>query len=346
MLLAHVSWLVIITSLFALSACFALPVEEPVLPPPVVQAFEPAEYVTLTLARGNLYRYRNLNVRIVPAVEMSLTFDIPDVYIQAVHVSVGDEVQAGDIVAELDRDAFSRALYHARRDETAAQMSIAHLDEQQPLSMLEAAIRGDIIDGSQYQDERSGLQAELMARQLLTQHLRTEDERRVLRSPIDGTITHALAFRQGDTSSLDVRVVTIADETRSVFFVSGWETRYLIPGEIHTVTINWEPFDAIVIDPDVWGLDVDEDQAFLVIYGDDMAYFPTRAFASLQLILEEVEDVISVPFEALHTVGERDFVYIMENGLRMLRDVEIGMEGNAGVEIVRGLFEGEVVVLR
>jgi len=337
--------LVIITSLFVMSACFALPLEEPVLPPPIVQEFQPAEHATVTLVRGNLTRYRNLSVNVVPAVEVPLMFSIPDIYIQAVHVSVGDEVRAGDIVAELDRDGFVRALYHAQRDETAAHINIAHLGERQPLDALEAAIRGDAIDESQYTEERGALQTELAARQLLTQHLQAEDERRVLRSPINGTVTHTLAFRDGDVSMLDVRVVTIADETRSIFSVTGWETRYLIPGDMHTVTVNWEPFESIVIDPDEWGLTPGENQAFLIAYDEGAAYFPARVFASLHLILEEVENVISVPFSAVHTVEDRVFVYVMEDGIRVLRDIETGMEGNAGVEVVAGLSEGEIVVI-
>ena len=337
--------LVIITSLFVMSACFALPVEEPVLPPPVVQEFQPAAFETITLVRGNLTRYRNLSVNVVPAVEVPLTFSIPDVYIHAIHVSVGDEVRVGDIVAELERDGFERALYHARRDETAAQINIAHLIERQPLNELEAAIRGDAIDEGWYDEERGALQTELAARQLLTRHLQAEDERRVLRSPINGTVTQTLAFRDGDVSTLDTRVVTVADETRSIFSVTGWETRYLIPGDMHTVTVNWEPFDSIVLDPEEWGLTVSENQAFLIAYDEGAAYFPARVFASMRLVLEEVENVISVPFSAINTVEDRVFVYVMEDGVRALRDIETGMEGNAGVEVVSGLSEGEIVVV-
>jgi len=339
------SWLVIITSFFVLGACFALPVEEPVLPPPTVQAFQPSEHVTMTLTRGNLYRYRNLNISIVPAVEVTLNFQVPDIYIQAIHVSVGDEVQAGDIVAELDREAFVRALYHAQREETAAQINIAHINQQQPLTALEAAIRGEAIDDNWYNDEAIALRTELAARQLTTQHIQAEDERRVLRSPINGTVTHAMAFREGDTSTVEVRAVTIADETQSILSVSGRETQYLIPGDIHIVTVNGEPLEAVVIDPEEWGIQASEDQAFLTPYGDETVYFPARTFATLQLMLEEVRDVISIPFTALHVVDDWSFVYVMEDGIRVIRDVETGMEGNIGVEIVRGLSEGEIITL-
>jgi hypothetical protein len=211
---------------------------------------------------------------------------------------------------------------------------------------MEAVIRGDAIDENILAEDRGGLQTELAARRLVTRFLHDEDELRVLRSPIDGTITQTLTFREGDTSSRDIRVVTVADETRSIFSVTGWETRYLVPGDIHTVTVNQEPFDAIVIDPVEFGITRFEDnQAFLTVYGGDVYTFAGRVFASLILVLEEAPDVISVPLAAINNVDGREFVYVLEDGLRVVRDITTGMEGNAGVEVVTGLQEGEVVVI-
>jgi macrolide-specific efflux system membrane fusion protein len=326
--------------------CFALPVEEPVLPPPVIQPFTPAAHTTVTLTRGTLTRSRSLSVNIVPAVEFVLNFEVPDVLIHSINVEVGDEVNAGDIVAELDREAFIQAIYNAERDVSAALIQISHLEDSQPINQLEAVIRGNAIDENILAEDRGGLQTELAARQLVTRFLHDEDELRVLRSPIDGTITQTLTFREGDTSSRDIRVVTVADETRSIFSVTGWETRYLVPGDIHTVTVNQEPFDAIVIDPVEFGITRFEDnQAFLTVYGGDVYTFAGRVFASLILVLEEAPDVISVPLAAINNVDGREFVYVLEDGLRVVRDITTGMEGNAGVEVVTGLQEGEVVVI-
>ena len=349
-LIKSINTLVLLASffaLFSLSACFALPVEEPALPPPVIQTFRPDFHETMTANRGNLQRYRNLSVRIVPAREELLTFDVPGVHIQAIHVEVGDEVLAGDIVAELDRDDFVRTLYLAERGVAASNIGITHLDQRQRLSEQEAATRGDHIDGSWYIDERGALQTDLAIWQLTTGHLEAASERRLLRATMDGTVTHVMAFRDGDISTLESRVVTIADETRSIFSVSGRETAYLIPGDVHIVTVNREPFEAVVIDPQEWGLSVgdDDDLAFLTVYADDVYVFPERAIASLHLVLEEVQNVIAVPIDSVHNVDGQEFVFVMENGLRTIRNVITGMEGNVAVEILSGLEEGDLVVI-
>jgi macrolide-specific efflux system membrane fusion protein len=61
-------------------------------------------------------------------------------------------------------------------------------------------------------------------------------------------------------------------------------------------------------------------------------------------VLEEAEDVLYVPFNTVKKANNRVFVYVLEDGVRMIRDIEIGLEGNMLTEIVSGLFEGEIVI--
>ena len=335
---------VFLSIFLVMSGCFALPVEEPVLPPPVIRPFAPAEFDLAIVTRGNLARYRTLSVNIVPVQEEVLSFAVPDIYIHAIHVEVGDEVRAGDIVAELDREGFERSLYLARRNIDAARINISHLDEREPLSYLEAGILGNPIEADVLSDERDGLQTELHIYQIAANHLQAEDDLRVLRTHMNGTVTHTMAFRPGDLSNPDARVVTIADETQQLFSVIGSDSRYLVPGDIHTVYVNREPIQAIVVNPDVRG-EAEDDRAFLTAYGDEALYFPDRTFATMQLILEEIENVLIVPSSAIHVVDEREFVFVIENDLRVIRDVVTGMVGNHGIEIISGLTEEEIVVV-
>jgi macrolide-specific efflux system membrane fusion protein len=69
-----------------------------------------------------------------------------------------------------------------------------------------------------------------------------------------------------------------------------------------------------------------------------------RTFAQVRLILEEVNDVLYVPFNTVKKANAREFVYVLTDGVRTIRDVEIGLEGNALTEIVSGLEEGEEVI--
>ena len=55
--------------LFLFTACFALPVEEPVLPPPIVEVADPRIYRLVTVERGDVSRYMRPSAQYVPARE-------------------------------------------------------------------------------------------------------------------------------------------------------------------------------------------------------------------------------------------------------------------------------------
>jgi len=85
-------------------------------------------------------------------------------------------------------------------------------------------------------------------------------------------------------------------------------------------------------------------RAFLVVE-DETAAIGGRSFLQLRVVLDEAVDVISLPHTAVNTVGERSFIFVMEDGVRTIREVELGLVGNLGVEIVSGVVEGEIVVI-
>ena len=68
--------------------------------------------------------------------------------------------------------------------------------------------------------------------------------------------------------------------------------------------------------------------------------------ATAHLVLAERENVLVLPKRAVQRYATRRYVHVLVNGVRVERDIEIGLETATEVEIVRGLEEGEEVVLR
>ena len=57
-------------------------------------------------------------------------------------------------------------------------------------------------------------------------------------------------------------------------------------------------------------------------------------------------NVLSVPREALHTDGAKNFVYRIVNGRLTVTPVVVGLVNTTAVEIVSGLSANDIVVLR
>ena len=65
----------------------------------------------------------------------------------------------------------------------------------------------------------------------------------------------------------------------------------------------------------------------------------------LKIIVDEREDALYVPSNAIFKLNEEDHVFVVEDERSHLRAVEIGLESERNREILSGLSEGEVVII-
>jgi hypothetical protein len=103
---------------------------------------------------------------------------------------------------------------------------------------------------------------------------------------------------------------------------------------------------AEVIDPDEYGIvrpETDWSEAILIVEGPGT--FAPRTIGRIHAVFATAYDVLYVPFQSVHTVNGKHYVYVIEDGLRRLREVQIGLEGTRFTEITNGLGLGEVVVI-
>jgi multidrug efflux pump subunit AcrA (membrane-fusion protein) len=66
---------------------------------------------------------------------------------------------------------------------------------------------------------------------------------------------------------------------------------------------------------------------------------------TVTIVTRSVHDTLSIPLAALHTIGTKSYVDILEHGRTVHHAVAVGVEGSNRVQIVSGLHSGEPVVL-
>jgi len=67
---------------------------------------------------------------------------------------------------------------------------------------------------------------------------------------------------------------------------------------------------------------------------------------SVEIVLQQQEDVVTLPVQAIQRLGKKSFVWVKDNqGLAQKRDVTLGLEGFSTVEVTGGLNPGEEVLL-
>ena len=335
----------ILAQMLLLASCFAS-YEEPLTLPSVISVPDQADYRTVPAGHGSVELFRDVIFVNVAAREEILYFVMDDLQINNIYVNVGDVVQTGDLLADLDISDILRNLEEAAQIEAWGTLNVRQLDERHGFNMMRTLLTGGAMDEAGYLAERRALLNQLELIQLDIDYYNREFDNRVLLAGMDGTVTSVLRHVEGDISSTDRPVVTISDQGQSIFMTNDPNAALLPVGSICDITINREVYAAQVADPESMDISREsENEVYLIIVDENAPLFPVRSSGSVRIVLEEAHDVIYIPVSGVHKVGGRTFAFILDNGLRIVQEIELGLEGNIRAEITGGLSLGDLVIL-
>ncbi|MFU8803327.1 MAG: efflux RND transporter periplasmic adaptor subunit [Bradymonadaceae bacterium] len=175
-------------------------------------------------------------------------------------------------------------------------------------------------------------------------------ERRSLRAPFQGTITRRFVD-PGEAAAPGMPLLTLVDMSGAEVF---WETdennvaRIEIGQRARVIPLAFpeRPFDAVVFQI---GPEVDPQRGVVAVRltpVEPMAdeFFPEMT-VDVNLMIEEIEDAISVPASAVFEEDEESFVYIVDDEIVRKRSVRVLVNGDRWAAI-EGIDIGERVVLR
>ena len=336
----------ILLGVFSFTGCFALPTEEEPLPPPITAVPEARVLRTLEVERGDVVLSSSPSTMFIPAQQEVMHFTVAGRRIRGVFVSLGDEVQAGDILAELDNPYLLDQLRDTKWEEEWTLLHLEQLAERLTFSRRQPG-----FVETPYANERARLEGELELIRMRIAHLENEIDEMQIRAPFDGVITWVMEFGGIMWSGIGQPVVTVSGQGEYVFRLIGSDADYITLGDEYTLTLGGDAFPAIAIDAEAEGVTlpatatVNVQDAFFRIVGEDTPVIVGSAFATVFILQDLAEDVVFLPIRLINTVGDRTFVHVLEDDIIVIRDIEIGLQGNSNVEILSGLEEGDLVVL-
>ena len=397
------SWLAVTLVALALNSCFLLPREDEILAPPLAQPPQ-ITYRTHAVARGDLQDTIRAFGSFVSASQSDLFFEHRGGRLKAVHVTVGDTVEAGTLVAELYTDDIEAQMAQAelslQRAELALRRTVEQLNDRFNLEMARidrdlAILRleepntalareqelAEVAGGAEEtvrslrqriaEQEIAVRRAELAverieegenpvslrlaevdveAAQLRLAQLREQLDATKLHAPISGIVTWlSRAAQEGDNIQAFQHILRLADPTDLIFEYQGRDANKFEVGMETIITIRDVGYrGSVILTPRSVPFDQLEqyrDTVRIRVHGT-IPDLRVGTSAVAQLVLAERENVLVLPTRAVQRYATRRYVHVLADGVRVERDVEVGLETATEVEIVRGLDEGEEVVLR
>ncbi len=321
------------------SGCqYILPSEEEPLAPPLV-APKNVDYTTVDVVKGDL-------VNSVQGVGRLESVRLEDVYftagggrIKSTNVGLGDMVKKGDVLIQLNVDDLNHQLAVAKLRLEQMENNYASMKKQ--------------MRGARDKTPLKNAEIDLQIQKLEIKRLSEQIENATLRAPIDGSVVYVTYARQGSYVDAYSTLVRIADQSQKMltyiddlnrsYFQIGMKVQVTLisdksttEGEVVSTPLEREKYDDEKLNK----------MLFIKVPDAFLANTKVGEEAKLVLILGERKDVLKIPKSVVRTYLQRKYVQVLSDGVKVEKDIQIGLETATEVEVISGLEEGEKIIVR
>jgi len=331
-------------ALLALGACSKSP------PPP-----ETRVVAVVKTARTRLANTMTLQAEFEPYQDILVHGKVSG-YVNLIRVDIGDRVKAGDLIATLEVPELSDELEGATASEQRARAdhAVAHLDFQRLQEVKQSQpnlIAQQELDDVTAKDDASA--AALAAAKAEADRYRALMSYTRITAPFAGVITKRFvdlgSLIQAGTSSNSEPLVELAqdDLLRLRFPIPEAETPAIHAGEEVKVSVGalHRSFSGRIV-RDAWAIDRSTRTMLAEVdvpNADDT--LKAGMYASIVLPLEEADNVLAVPLQALSPGDAPTVLVVGSGGAVEARTVSVGLRTASRAEIRSGLREGDAVIV-
>lgn len=337
-----------LTALTALSGCYFLPEEEELLEAPVVKTSD-VSYTTTTAELKDITKQVLTPGTIASGTEYNARFENVGGNIKAVYVMSGDDVEAGQLLAEYDTYELDKQIERKEKELTREQLEYEIAIEQHSSETVKAK---ELLDVQLMQNDLDKLYEDKEAAKLY--------------SGVSGTVSYVKTCSPGDWINPGETVVTVIDVTDLYIKIDpdDKQTGEFLIGRPITIRYEGEYFDGTIIrnksgktwDPETQSAKLDEngeeviseESEDIVVKFNDLIPESSAVgnIADTILVLDKRENVIVISANLVKTVDGRKVVYVFKDNERVQVNVSLGLQSGSLVEITSGLEPGDEVIIR
>ena len=322
----------LITCSLLLAGCSGLfPAEEEELAPPLIKP-ETITYNTVNARRGTLVEQLRLPGSFSAENEVALSFTKTSGRLKTINTRSGAVVAAGDLLAELDPGSLSSSIRLQEIEVEKCQLTLSQLKAN---------------EADSYSIKRAGL--DLEQQKIRLEDLQNQMNATRIYAPVGGQVTYVISTDIGEPVSAYQTVVKISDISKMNVKTSAGEATQLPLGG--RVTIEYHKAEMpgeIIANPTSMAGDPDQELRKSAIISLDGALPDDAALGQSVMIYyvkQQRDNVLIVSRSYINTLSGRYFVNVLENGVRVEKDIEIGLMTATEAEIISGISEEDQIII-
>ncbi|WP_438446000.1 efflux RND transporter periplasmic adaptor subunit [Gorillibacterium sp. sgz5001074] len=327
-----------LTAAVALSGCTLLPKEEEALKPPLVKPVE-EQYNTVKVTAGTVAKELRGSATYESTKTEYAQFAEQGGRLLELKVKPGDQVKKGDVLVQLDVEGLDLKLK----------------EQELALEKAKLALKKAWSDPAKDPDNLRIAELAAELEQLKLDHLRRTFTSKQLTAAMDGQVIYASDLKPGDTVAAYQTLVTLADPTRLRLMMRVDNTNDIgeavVGMEAKIKSDKAELSAAIVQTPSTAPVTTDKalaEKNAKTLYLE-LASLPPEAKigGSVQVTIptQKKDNVLKIPRSGLRNYMGRTFVQVLDGKSLREVDVEAGLQSPTEIEIVKGLKEGQDIVL-
>jgi len=329
----HATGMALITAI-VLAACQGDPGADAAAEDDQEEEAPPVPVETAYPQRGDIYAVYSGTAPIEAFAEADVIAKV-DGEVQEILVEEGDDVARSQVLARLDGQRLRLELA-----ESEARLNKLRRDYQRNLDLRDK----DLISEGDFEKIKYEMEALEASYNLASLEL----DYTKIRSPINGVVAERYV-KLGNTVDVGEPLfrVTSLDPLVAYLFVPERQYRRIEPGQPVAIGIDalgGQPIGAAVsrvspvVDPDTGTFKI------TVEIDDPERRIKPGMFGRISIVYDQRANALKIPRAAIVEDGGANSVFVVENGLAIRKDVEIGYSDRGMVEILSGLDDDEAVI--
>jgi len=300
------------------------------------QEVDPAMVVAMELVPGVVQERINLPGVVHPWVEIDAVAEVSGI-IADKRIVKGQSVKKGDILAVIDNRDYNNSYISARAAYRASKTSYDRLDQ---------LLKNNVASQAQIDEARALLETSKAA----MDNAKLRLERTVIRSPLSGVVDQTF-IENGQYVNSGDKIVNILQIDRLKVAVGIPESDVDAVRRVKDFKVTIDALGGRVFKGRFSFLSRSS-QSLARLYDLEIALDNSRGdilpdmFARVDIVKQEVADGLAVPlFSLIPRQDGSPVLYIAENGIARLREVETGIQEGWRIQITKGLLPGDMVVV-
>ncbi|MBS4204911.1 efflux RND transporter periplasmic adaptor subunit [Lederbergia citrea] len=321
-----------------MGGCSFLPKEEPVLAPPLV---EPAQldYETAKVKTGEIIKRVKGSGTLVPTSHHDLYYSKDGGRLKKVHAKEGEFVKQGQTLAEVETGNLAFEIQQAQIELKKAEI---RLQQMRASGADSYSLEIGRLDVQSLQNNLSYMNNQLAESKIT--------------SPIDGIVTFVTEIRQGEIVPAYESIFQVAETNQLQILYTAMNANDLadvslgmdavttlggkeVKGKVVT-TPKDIPADVYEKNPDLYS------KSILVEVKKMPKDVKVGDMASIEVVTAKKKKALIIPKNGLRTTVGRNYVQVMVDNTKREVDIEVGIISSTEVEVLKGLNEGDVIILK